>query len=165
MGRYLTIGLLYEVDITGDEDNNWEQFLDPEVWSLHEENDRQFLKLKDDISTEEFMSFRKDIYDYCGLDIEEDQQEEELSSLAKTHTLDQLFSIIKDKRFYNFYPSSRILVCGENQYYAKCIEVYSPSYKFLPDGHSSIPKLLDRILRYHFYNHRLSDTIISYVTP
>ena len=165
MGRYLSISLLYKVDITGDKDNGWEPFLDPEIWSLHKENGRQFLKLKDDIGTEEFMSLRKDIYDFCGLELEEDQQEEELSSLAKTHTLDQLFSIVGDNRFYDFYPSSRILVCGENNYYAQCIEVYSTPYKFLPDGYSSIPKLLDRILRYHFYGKRLSDIIVSYVTP
>ena len=165
MGRYLSISLLYEVDITGDKDDDWEQFLDPEIWSIHKDNDRSVLKLKDDISTDEFLSLRKDIYDFCGLDLEEDRQEEELSSLAKTHTLDQLLSIIGDNRFYNFYPSSRILVCGENTYYAQCVGIYLSSYKFLPDGHSSIPKLLDRILRYHFYGKRLSDIIISYVTP
>ena len=182
MGRYIGIGILYQVEIR---DNILKEKLLPHFpESLYDyssyENSRM-LRIREDITPSDIADLRSEVMKFCNLptETEDDYEtgkkgvnaEPKLIEIIKKSDWNQLIKLAHEKRYYSFQEDyeERLVPDGGGYFWAgyHFFLIYGSSRKFYPSGGRAcheITILLDRLIQKGLADNRLKSLIHCYIT-
>ncbi len=182
MGRYIGIGILYQVDL-------WRHAPKEELVKYHPEElfdyssyeSDNVIQLRTDIPTSELADLRSKVMDFCELPIEEHKDsstgwkyvsfESELDYAIRSMSLEQLIELANKKEYYTFQEceQERLLRFCESKItaYYHFFLIYSSCMKFYPSrGYATheVTRKVEGLINYGLKGNKLIDLVRCFVT-
>ena len=165
MGRFIGIGILYQVDADPDtvSAKSLEHFYSPTLFDYSNYSEESSIKLNADITPADIWNLRQGIIDFCDLPTETRRDsstgwksvslESGLKEMFDKLNLNELIDLAKDKEYYTFQEleQAQLRFCEgkmirvTNHYFL----IYMSFWKFYPSGghlDHEITRKVDRLL-------------------
>lgn len=183
MGRYIGIGILYQVDFHGiiPKDKVIKKYSEELFDYTSFEKDRR-IYLRNDIAMSELADLRKKLIDFCGLEEERRKdvstewrevcyETQVDSTIRRSTSLEQLAQLLDKELFYTFQKSEEMRVIFDEsvKYYAACqyFMIYYSPYKFYSvAGYSAhgVTRKIERLIQLGLADNRLKNLVECFLT-